>query len=497
MKANPSCSEFNGYPHWTFAAPAAFAALLFIGAAPASIASEFAPPIILTSPNPGSGNSSWGEFGTGLSSVPDVDGDGKADIIVAAFTETSGDSPADSGRVYLFNGVTGAFLRELKSPDERTINMFGQTFGSEFGHPVAGIGDLNGNGRGEVIVGTEAAEDKIYVLDGATGETIHTIEQSGSVSAVPDLNGDGRPEIVVGRRREGVASIYDGASGQLLTSISGTGFFGYSVSGIPDVNGDGAGDVIVGAWRGNRAYIYDGTTGALLHTLTGSGDFARSVAGLGDVNGDGRGDVAMGANDLSRAYIYDGATGKLLHTLSVPEDPNHFGWVVNRLPDVDGDGRDDVVVAGFPNASQRPANAYVFSSATGELVATLPGHSDFGGGRSIAGLPDVNGDGLGEILVAHPFRESNDGEVRAGQVSVFLSKKSAELPALTVLGWIDEGLRLRLASTAGVSYELQASEDLVSWINLANPPGANGEAAFVDTDAKNKRHRFYRTRSVP
>jgi hypothetical protein len=179
------------------------------------------------------------------------------------------------------------------------------------------------------------------------------------------VNGDGRTEIAIALATFGsnpeprVVKIYDGASGAEVRSLSGAGLgasFGepHTVSGIPDVNGDGRGDVIVGAPQANRAYIYDGATGALLRTLTGSGQFGRAVAGLNDVNGDGRGDAVVTAVESRRAYIYDGATGTRLHTLSAPANPAFFGWILNRLPDVDGDGRDDVVV-GPPHAPQRSA----------------------------------------------------------------------------------------------------------------------------------------------
>jgi hypothetical protein len=274
--------------------------------------------------------------------------------------------------------------------------------------------------------------------------------------------------------------------------FSGIGAGEIGVSGIPDVNGDDRGDVIAGAPLANRAYIHDGATGARLHMLSGSGEFGRSVAGLGDVNGDGRGDVAVSANGARRAYIYDGSTGTRLHTLSAPGNPAHLGWFLNRLPDVNGDGRDDIVVAGPPFLGPivNTGSAYVFSGATGELLATLPFTS------RVAGLPDVNGDGLAELLAGNPFADSTSGVFQAGQVLLYLSKRTSK-PQIQALGWAEEGFKLQLTGEVGLKFELQRSEDLMNWSPIAAQIHTNAVAQFLDPETKNTSHRFYRTRSVP
>ena len=192
--------------------------------------------------------------------------------------------------------------------------------------------------------------------------------------------------------------------------------------------------------------------------------------------------------------IYDGATGTLLHTLSAPGDPFRFGWVVNRLPDVDGDARDDVVVAGFQDYDQSriPADAYVFSGASGELLATLPGHSDYGGGRSIAGMPDINGDGLGEVLVANQLGNSSTGVFQAGQVSLYLSKPLPTPPSLQVVGMDDRSFTITVNATSDSAIKIEATSDFETWDLVADITPDGNPVAVEDPEASNHERRFYR-----
>jgi WD40 repeat protein len=458
----------------------------------------FQEPIVLESPN-AQGN---GRFGAeGVAWVPDVNGDGIPEIVVGALGESTGASPFEAGRAYVFDGATREVLTELKSPNEVARGNFGWR--------VEGIADLNGNGSGDVIVATGSGESRVYVFDGATGAVIYTFNGRGnSVSSVSDVNDDGLPDIVVGNHVNpnslGYARIYDGASGALLRTINAPAgafnFFGWSVSGVPDTNGNGGGDVVVGNWGHNgeqgRAYIYDGTTGNLLHTLNptlaGSGQFGRSVAGLGDINGDGRGDVIIGAAGVSgnAAYIIDGATGTELLRLSDPVGNNGLSWTVAALPDVTGDGLSDVVVSGFIPASLD--NAYLFDASTGAHLATLPGSRDFGGGESMTGIPDLNGDGKGEVLVGNHSGTSSEGHGNAGHVLLYLSKPLPTPPSLQVVGIDDQSFRLTVSRDAGSDTTVEGTSDFLTWETVATIAPGTGPAEVEDSEASNHRQRFYR-----
>jgi len=106
------------------------------------------------------------------------------------------------------------------------------------------------------------------------------------------------------------------------------------------------------------------------------GHFGYAVSGIPDTNGDGCGDVLVGAKDegmAGSAYIVDGSNGVVLQPLFPPNGApgGQFGAAVSPIPDVDGDGLGDVVVG-------ENRGAYIFSSSNGEMLRHL---SSPGGGH--------------------------------------------------------------------------------------------------------------------
>lgn len=412
-------------------------------------------PITLESPNAEEG----GNFGIAVSGVPDVDGDGRGDIVVGAWEESGPvDSPVSrAGRVYIFSGATGTL--------HRTLVSLNPELGGGFGISVAGVPDTNGDGRGDVLVGAwqedldAVAAGRAYLFSGATGGLLHTLVSPDpmfnaifgfDVASVPDIDGDGRGDVVVGGRDLEGAHTFSGATGALIHSYpspsGGENWgFGEEIAGVPDVDGDGSGDIVFGVQRedagtvdAGRAYVYSGATGMLIHTLdtpnteTG-GRFGNDVSGIPDVDGDGRGDIIVGAhqetdNNVGRAYVFSGATGNLLHTLLSPdvELEGRFGDSVSGLSDIDGDGRGDVIVGSLEDAGAVNAGrVYVFSGATGDLLHTFvsPNAQDEGGfgGAGVpvlAGVPDADGDGRADILIGAPY-EDEEQAPDAGRAYLF------------------------------------------------------------------------------
>ena len=416
----------------------------------------------------------FGDFGFSVSGIPDVNGDGKSDVAVGALY---GGNDFE-GRVHLFDGVTGNLLRTLHNNEGLRNNLFGFS--------VSGISDVDGDGRGDAIVGepfggasTQFGPGSVFVYSGASGALLRTLVSSAttagsfgtSVAGIGDLNGNGSEDIVVGSRDGpdycGRVYIYDGSSGAHLRSFKSpneeaNGGFGESVSPVPDVNGNGSPDVVAGAANegpgstpdgAGRVYIFDGTTGTLLQTLVSpneeeEGHFGTAVSGIADVNGDGRGDVIVGAEETpesrplksGRAYIFDGSTGELLHTLLCPDaqSQGRFGGSVCGITDRNGDGAGDAIVGAGGDRDidgvfvEQIGHAYIFDGSSGLLLEDLTSPNQGGRfGHSVSDLDDTNGDGLGEAIVGTHKDCSESRTIDAQKAYIFLSPE----PSSVVAGW--------------------------------------------------------------
>ena len=356
------------------------------------------------------------QFGSALAGVPDADGDGYGDLLVGVpdAKAPGGSDRSSAGRAHLFSGATGALLQTLDTPVPDNNN--------DFGIAVAGLKDVDGDGRGDLAIGSPneffrrgnfSVTGRVYVFSGATGLLLRTLEVPSlvvsntgvafgkAVATVSDVDGDGADDLAVGapgfsfgtgaaQRSNGRAYLISGATGALIATFDTPagefeGVFGTSVAGVPDADGDGRSDVLVGApgedenglSSAGRAYLFSGATGALLHRVVSpaprsGGGFGRSAAGLGDLNGDGRGDLAVGApsenrnvtSDPGRVHVFSGASGKLVSTLRAPDPGNpipvaSFGWSVAGAPDLDADGRAEVLVGAV---EQRVAGAQTGSA---------------------------------------------------------------------------------------------------------------------------------------
>ncbi|MBL9121078.1 MAG: FG-GAP repeat protein [Phycisphaerae bacterium] len=323
-----------------------------------------------------------GRFGDAVACIGDVNADGYNDVLVGGPVETGG-GIAGSGRAVVFSGRTGTVLRTHLSPSPIVQGAFGQS--------VIGFPDINGDGIEEYAIGAprEASSfGRLHVFSGATGVQLYSVDGLApltfmTIALIPDCTGDGSPEFiggVFGNLTSTPAEVREAKNGVLWKTLvdpvpQNTNLFGKAVGGVPDVTGDGLGDVLVGAERAEppskrgptpedagRVYVYDGATGALVRTLlshdqTESGHFGQTVAGLPDIDGDGRGEIVVGApfegpaNGWDgRVHIHSGASGAWIRTI-LTSDPapfsgssGEFGFALDTCPDLDGDGAWDIVI---------------------------------------------------------------------------------------------------------------------------------------------------------
>ncbi|HTE05886.1 MAG TPA: integrin alpha [Planctomycetota bacterium] len=200
---------------------------------------------------------------------------------------------------------------------------------------------------------------------------------------------------------------------------------GASVALAGDVNGDGYADVLVGApdytlpnqTIPGRVLVLAGQSGEVLFELVGAApgdDLGRAVAGAGDLNGDGFDDMIVGAPGADAAgtnsglvHVLSGATGTDLYTVAGAAPSDGFGSAVASAGDVDGDGVGDLIV-GAPAADPHgpsSGSARVLSGGTGATLLLITGATAYERcGASVAGAGDVDLDGHADLAVGSPNR---------------------------------------------------------------------------------------------
>jgi len=344
-------------------------------------------------------------------------------------------------------------------PVDILYTLSGTSPGANFGWAVSELGDLDGDGAMELIVGEPfTATGTTYVYSGRTGSLLYRLDgapgdqQGYAIADAGDTNGDGVPDIVSGAPAVGSGHVYlySGATGGLLRTFAGLAagdFFGAAVSGAGDVDRDGRADLLVGAPRSDargvnsgQAYIFSGRTYELIRRLHfgGEGDlFGSATDWTEDVNRDKVPDLIVGARDAGpegagRAYVFSGRKGKLLHKIGAPATGVDLGWFfVAGVGDVNGDRRPDVYVADFSDTSLGPetGRAAVYSGKNGRELQSWTGsaaNEGFGPGREAG---DVDGDGLVDLAIGSYL--SSDGASGAGQVEIFSGADGSLLRRLT------------------------------------------------------------------
>ena len=320
-------------------------------------------------------------FGRAVAGAGDVDGDGWDDIVVGA--NYAGTVVNQAGLVTVISGQTHAALYQIS----------GLASGEQLGWSVSGCGDVDGDGRADFMAGAPTANNNmgiVRVYSGASGLVLHTFTGTVSngrlgysLSEVGDVNGDGHADLLVGSLFAGV-HIYSGLNGNVLkhwTGAANNDIYGKSVSGIADMDGDGKGDVVIGATQedplaGNPLpgflHVRSSVSGALLLTVSGATPahrFASSVSDAGDWNGDSKPDIVVGVDPANAAlpeysHIISGLNGSILATFVGDSSSDGMGSDVAGLGDVNGDGKVDVVVGAAQNSPSGIASgrARVYSS---------------------------------------------------------------------------------------------------------------------------------------
>jgi len=344
------------------------------------------------------------------------------------------------------------------------------------GYSVSDAGDINGDGIGDLVIGSPLSDPDgksnagvTYVLFGSTEGFDLTLnasslngtkgfvingtqagDQSGrSVSNIGDINGDGVDDLAIGAPFSGISGDNSGAA--------------YIIFGSKESN-----------YFSNPIELFGfGSKGLIIKGSNSAHNAGWAVSGAGDFNGDGIKDLLIGATNYDQeesgiqgeSYVIFGKEGGFSSTIDlsniglndglkiISDDPNNLGYSVSDAGDINNDGIDDLII-GAPYADPDPngnnsGSSYViygrridsdsenpvtsniikvgnFDSSTDNFTGftgfTINGQGVDQSGFFVSKAGDINGDGIADIIIGARDGNPNGKEV-AGRAYIIFGKQ--------------------------------------------------------------------------
>ncbi|CAM5557252.1 FG-GAP-like repeat-containing protein [Streptomyces griseorubiginosus] len=391
----------------------------------------------------------------------DFNGDGYKDLAVGAPIATIGGKKGAGYVTVMYGGPHGLTKDSRTVISRSTSGIPGDpTAGENFGHQLS-TGDLDGDGRTDLIIGTAASNRDAVVVWGSKEGLSGAVSVPAATTQAGDFDGDSWPDLVLfrGGRAPGddplgtEATIWRGPISRDGKPTAKQDFgspkvepYDVMYANAGDVNGDGRDDLAL------TVYIGEGGVGSQLYLANASGGFtyADSPQGsgqvaFGDVNGDGFDDVVRGVPDDSSVTVALGSASGLKpastwksysqDTAGVPgakEGDDRFGDAV-AAGDVNHDGYADVAVgspgeklgdkqgAGMVNVlyggrgGLTGTGAQGFTQDTDGVPGAVESGDQFGGAVSVL---DINGNAYADLAAGAPGENGVEG-ANAGEGAVW------------------------------------------------------------------------------
>ncbi len=261
---------------------------------------------------------------------------------------------------------------------------------SSAGWGIAGSGDMNGDGREDVVWHSPSHGLEYWAMNGQTWtySGAKAVSSQYEVVGVGDFNGDGLDDILWrDKARTELWSWHARSDGTFSVNFLRAYPTGWNVAGIGDVNGDRKDDIFwhnpggaIEYWQMNGVlWVYGGARPVPAIYL---------VAGIGDFNGDGRADVLWRDQSGTELWSWHSQDGGAFVTNFLHAYPS--GWDVVGTGDVDGDGRDDI----FWRNPSIGLEYWRMNGVTWSYGGVPPVASTY----DVAALGDFNGDSRVDIL---------------------------------------------------------------------------------------------------
>ena len=392
------------------------------------------------------------DFGTGANANGDFNADGFSDLI---YGEPGASN--DTGAVHLHYGSVDGYT---STPD---LTLTGLHEGARFGASLAMVGDADGNGYDDILVGapnqnndTGNSTGAIQLFTGfATGLNSNPIWMTSGdttdglfgshVEAAGDVNGDGYADFMVSEMGwegadEGLGRVHVYLGNSTLESESTTIvghvddlILGYAILGVGDANADGFDDIVIGSsmeptavsGRG-QTQVHHGSIDGISSTANQTWSmmvqwtlFGNSLSALGDVNGDGYDDLAISEMNEDKLWIFHGSSsGYPTNPTTLMDTSNGWGWNIQTAGDINDDQIDDFLIGNIQGELELVpgTNDTNLVDSTADFYTRNEGaNSQIG--RILSAGGDADRDGTHEFLYASTTR-MHDGMTPGGSIVI-------------------------------------------------------------------------------
>ncbi len=375
-----------------------------------------------------------GNYGSALSQLSDLDGDGVAELLIGA--DQSSLKQIGTGNAWIaFPDNTGK-IKYFKKINDNTNGFSGVLNEKDlFGNATATIEDVNNDGFPDVAIGAPMSNNGGNSMNQGAVWLVY-LQENGKVNSSKKL----------------------GFSNGTFLSLSDNDDFGSAIIPISDIDNDGNDDLVVGAkgsdagqgaiWvlfldenENIKSFVKsDATTSPLENAIEPRDNFGSAMANIGDLDGDGVDEVAIGVigdeyegsqiTDIGAiwiAYFNNAGEIKEIKKIGWQEEGGNieglksgdlFGFSIANIGDLDGNGTNDLVV-GAPGDDDGGTNYGAFwvlflksdgtlshykkTSDLGRFKGILnPGD---GFGSAIANLGDLDENGSNDIIVGAKFSD--------------------------------------------------------------------------------------------